>query len=129
MPFLHRYLGNPVLSAVGRLFFKSPFGDFQCGLRAFRKTAYTRLALQTTSTEFASEMVVKATLFQLAEVPNQLAPRWPPAILGTCTPGAMAGGISGSCSLQSALAISLPRHRTDDDWRALARLCATPCES
>jgi glycosyltransferase involved in cell wall biosynthesis len=76
MPFLHRYLGNPVLSGLGRLFFKSPFGDFHCGLRAISKTAYARLGLQTTGMEFASEMVVKATLLKLsvAEVPTTLSP-------------------------------------------------------
>ncbi|MEJ0048390.1 MAG: glycosyltransferase family 2 protein [Rhodospirillales bacterium] len=62
MPPLHRYLGNPVLTGIGRLFFKSPSGDFHCGLRGFSKQAIDRLELQTTGMEFASEMVVKATL-------------------------------------------------------------------
>jgi glycosyltransferase involved in cell wall biosynthesis len=62
MPPLHRYLGNPVLSFVGRLFFGSKIGDFHCGLRAFDKDAIMRLGLQTGGMEFASEMVVKATL-------------------------------------------------------------------
>jgi hypothetical protein len=76
MPFLHRYLGNPVLSFIGRLFFKSDIGDFHCGLRGFRQDLVTRLGLQTTGMEFASEMVVKATLFKvkIAEVPTTLAP-------------------------------------------------------
>lgn len=76
MPLLHRYLGNPVLSWIGRLFFKCPVGDFHCGLRAFRKDAIERLCLQTQGMEFASEMVVKATLFdlRLAEVPTTLSP-------------------------------------------------------
>jgi len=76
MPLLHRYLGNPVLSGLGRLFFRSPFGDFHCGLRAFSKSAYSRMGLHTTGMEFASEMVVKATLLNLslAEVPTTLAP-------------------------------------------------------
>lgn len=76
MPKLHRYLGNPVLSGIGRLFFKSPVGDFHCGLRGFRKGAIERLGLQTTGMEFASEMVVKATLHHLkiAEVPTTLSP-------------------------------------------------------
>ena len=76
MPFLHRYLGNPVLSFIGRLFFKSPVGDFHCGLRGFRKDIVQVLGLQTTGMELASEMVVKATLFDLkiAEVPTTLAP-------------------------------------------------------
>lgn len=76
MPPLHRYLGNPVLSAIGRLFFHSPCGDFHCGLRGFRKEAILGLELQTTGMEFASEMVVKATLFglRIAEVPTTLSP-------------------------------------------------------
>jgi glycosyltransferase involved in cell wall biosynthesis len=76
MPFLHRYLGNPVLSAVGRLFFASPCGDFHCGLRGFSKEAISRMELQTTGMEFASEMVVKATLFRMriTEVPTTLSP-------------------------------------------------------
>jgi glycosyltransferase involved in cell wall biosynthesis len=76
MPFLHRYLGNPVLSFIGRLFFRSSIGDFHCGLRGFRQDIVTVLGLQTTGMEFASEMVVKATLFQLkiAEVPTTLSP-------------------------------------------------------
>ena len=73
---LHRFLGNPVLSWLGRLFFKSPVGDFHCGLRAFRKDAIDSLQLQSLGMEFASEMVVKATLFHLkiTEVPTVLSP-------------------------------------------------------
>ncbi|MDL4815644.1 glycosyltransferase family 2 protein [Actinomadura opuntiae] len=76
MPPLHRYLGNPVLSFVGRLFFGSKIGDFHCGLRAFDKEAILRLGLQTGGMEFASEMVVKATLqkYDIREVPTTLAP-------------------------------------------------------
>ncbi|MDP9300387.1 MAG: glycosyltransferase family 2 protein [Actinomycetota bacterium] len=76
MPALHRYLGNPVLSRIGRLFFNSPVGDFHCGLRGFRKAAIERLDLRTTGMEFASEMVVKATLMDLriTEVPTTLSP-------------------------------------------------------
>ncbi len=76
MPFLHRFLGNPVLSWIGRLFFGCPVGDFQCGLRAFRKDAIERLELQTTGMEFSTEMVVKATLFNLRiiEIPTTLSP-------------------------------------------------------
>jgi glycosyltransferase involved in cell wall biosynthesis len=74
MPPLHRYLGNPVLSGIGRLFFRSPIGDFHCGLRGFAKEAYERMDLRTTGMEFASEMVVKATLLRIpiAEVPTTL---------------------------------------------------------
>ncbi|MCZ0900869.1 glycosyltransferase family 2 protein, partial [Microcoleus sp. HI-ES] len=60
MPPLHKYLGNPVLTWVGRLFFASPVGDFHCGLRGFRRDSILKLDLQTTGMEFASEMVVKA---------------------------------------------------------------------
>ncbi|SEG47479.1 Glycosyltransferase involved in cell wall bisynthesis [Thermomonospora echinospora] len=75
MPPLHRYLGNPVLSFVGRLFFGSKIGDFHCGLRAFRKDSIMRLGLQTGGMEFASEMVVKATLarYDIREVPTTLS--------------------------------------------------------
>ncbi len=76
MPFLHRYLGNPVLSGLARLFFNSHIGDFHCGLRGFRKDAILSLNLQTTGMEFASEMIVKATLKKLniKEVPTVLYP-------------------------------------------------------
>jgi len=76
MSALHRYLGNPVLSGIGRLFFQAPCGDFHCGLRGFSKAAYQRMDLRTTGMEFASEMVVKATLLKLriAEVPTTLSP-------------------------------------------------------
>ena len=76
MPFLHRYLGNPVLSWIGRLFFKSNVGDFHCGLRGFSKKAFYIMNLQTTGMEFASEMVVKATLYglKITEVPTTLSP-------------------------------------------------------
>jgi glycosyltransferase involved in cell wall biosynthesis len=76
MPPLHRYLGNPVLTGVGRLFFGSASGDFHCGLRAITVAAYERMGLRTTGMEFASEMVVKATLFKMriAEVPTTLSP-------------------------------------------------------
>lgn len=76
MPWLHRYLGNPVLTAIGRLFFKTPSRDFHCGLRGLRKAAVEQLDLRTTGMEFASEMVVKASLLGLAvcEVPTTLSP-------------------------------------------------------
>lgn len=76
MPPLHRYLGNPVLTGVGRLFFGSPAGDFHCGLRGFRRDAILGLGLRTTGMEFASEMVVKATLtgLRIGEVPTTLSP-------------------------------------------------------
>ena len=74
MPLKNRWLGNPTLSFIGRLFFKSPVRDFHCGLRAFTRTAFERMELQTTGMEFASEMVIKATLrrFKIAEVPITL---------------------------------------------------------
>lgn len=76
MPPLHRYLGNPVLSALGRLFFPSPVRDFHCGLRGFQREAIQALALRSDGMEFASEMVVKATLAELRirEVPVILRP-------------------------------------------------------
>jgi glycosyltransferase involved in cell wall biosynthesis len=76
MPALHRYLGNPVLSFLGRIFFRVPAGDFHCGLRAFDRQAILKLDLCTPGMEFASEMVVKASLAQMriAEVPTTLSP-------------------------------------------------------
>jgi len=76
MPALHRYLGNPVLSGIGRVFFHSPCGDFHCGLRGFNKKVIQDIALQTDGMEFASEMVVKATLrkLKISEVPTNLSP-------------------------------------------------------
>jgi glycosyltransferase involved in cell wall biosynthesis len=76
MPPLHRYLGNPVLSALGRVFFSIPVRDFHCGLRGFRRDAILGLGLRTTGMEFASEMVVKSSLagLRIAEVPTTLSP-------------------------------------------------------
>jgi len=76
MPPLHRYLGNPVLSFIGRLFFNVPIGDFHCGIRAFRTSSMRSLNLRTTGMEFASEMVVKASLqgLRIGEVPTTLQP-------------------------------------------------------
>jgi glycosyltransferase involved in cell wall biosynthesis len=73
---LHRYLGNPVLTGIGRIFFRTGIGDFHCGIRGFSKKAIQGLGLQTTGMEFASEMVVKAVLMKLgiAEVPTVLSP-------------------------------------------------------
>ncbi len=74
MPWLHQYLGNPVLSWLGRVLFRSSVGDFHCGLRAFRKSAWQAIQLQTSGMEYASEMVIKAVLFQqrIVEVPITL---------------------------------------------------------
>ncbi len=76
MPPLHRYLGNPVLSFIGRLLFRSPIRDFHCGLRGFSRDAMLGLNLRSPGMEFASEMVVKSTLAKLriAEVPTVLHP-------------------------------------------------------
>ena len=76
MPPLHRYLGNPVLSAIGRIFFGIPVRDFHCGLRAFRRDSILGLNLRTTGMEFASEMVVKSSLagLRMTEVPTTLSP-------------------------------------------------------
>ncbi len=76
MPLLHRYLGNPVLSYLGRLLFKTPIRDFHCGLRAFRTDAIRKLNLKSTGMEFASEMIVKASLngLKITEVPTTLKP-------------------------------------------------------
>ena len=76
MPPLHRYLGNPVLSFVGRLFFRIKTGDFHCGLRGFNAESIRKLDLQTTGMEFASEMVVRGALagLRIEEVPTTLKP-------------------------------------------------------
>lgn len=74
MPPLHKYLGNPVLSFIGRALFRSPIKDFHCGLRGFNRQSMLDLHLQTSGMEFASEMVVKSTLggLQVSEVPTTL---------------------------------------------------------
>jgi len=76
MPWKNRYIGNPILSGIGRLFFDCPARDFHCGLRGFSLGAFARMDLRTTGMEFASEMVIKATLFnmRIAEVPTTLDP-------------------------------------------------------
>ncbi len=76
MPFLHRYLGNPVLSFIGRLFFRIPIRDFHCGLRGVSREAILRLNLVTPGMEFASEMIAKVALAGLSieEVPTTLRP-------------------------------------------------------
>jgi len=75
MPALHRYLGNPLLSGIGRLFFKSPCHDFHCGLRAFHRERFLELDIKTRGMEFASEMIVKATIqgLRITEVPTTLS--------------------------------------------------------
>lgn len=75
MPFLHKNLGNPVLSFIGRLFFNIEIKDFHCGLRGFKKDSIKKLELRTTGMEFASEMIVKASIFNLkmTEVPTILS--------------------------------------------------------
>ena len=76
MPFLHKYLGNPVLSFIGRLFFKVPIGDFHCGLRGFNRQSMLDLGLKSPGMEFASEMVVKSALakYDIRETPTTLKP-------------------------------------------------------
>jgi len=71
MPWSHRWLGNPVLTRIGRLFFHAPVGDMHCGLRGFRKDAVERMHLRAAGMEFASEMVIKASLkgMRISEVP------------------------------------------------------------
>ena len=74
MPWKHRWIGNPVLSLIGRIFFKCPAQDFHCGLRGFSKVAYEKMKLQTTGMEFASEMVIKSTMkgLKIGETPITL---------------------------------------------------------
>jgi glycosyltransferase involved in cell wall biosynthesis len=76
MPWKNRWIGTPALSAIGRLFFRCPVGDFNCGLRGYSAKAFKRMDLRTTGMEFASEMIVKATLLgmKITEVPTTLSP-------------------------------------------------------
>ena len=76
MPFLHRYLGNPVLSMIGRVLYRIPVGDFHCGLRGFHRESMLALGLSSPGMEFASEMVVKTALhgLRMEEVPTTLKP-------------------------------------------------------
>jgi len=99
MPALHRYLGNPVLSFAGRLFFSSRIGDFHCGLRGVDRAAVLKLGLSAPGMEFASEMIVKATLAAGASRKSPPHCRQPVVrgrpIFGA---GAMAGVTYASCS-------------------------------
>ena len=76
MPWSHRWIGNPVLTFISRVFFHAPVGDTHCGLRAFRKDSYQKMRLRATGMEFASEMVIKASLkgMRITEVPVVLRP-------------------------------------------------------
>lgn len=71
MPFLHKIIGNPLFSWLGRIFFSSNVGDFYCGLRGFSKVAWKKMNLQSTGMEYAIEMVIKSSLleFSIAEIP------------------------------------------------------------
>lgn len=71
MPWMHRWIGTPALTAVGRLFFHSPVSDFNCGLRGLRRDVFERMELRMTGMEFASEMIIKATLkgLSITEIP------------------------------------------------------------
>lgn len=76
MPLHHKYIGNPILSFIGQLFFKTPAKDFHCGLRGFTKAAIEKMDLQTTGMELASEIVIKASILgmSVSEVPTTLSP-------------------------------------------------------
>jgi glycosyltransferase involved in cell wall biosynthesis len=76
MPWHHRYIGNPILSFIGQLFFKTPAKDFHCGLRGFTKDAIEKMNLQTSGMELASEIVIKASILgmRVCEVPTTLSP-------------------------------------------------------
>ena len=78
MPFLNKYLGNPILSLIGKILFKTKIGDFHCGIRAFKKSKLEQINLTSSGMEFASEIVIKATLanLKIAEIPTRL--RIPP---------------------------------------------------
>jgi len=74
MPWKNRYIGNPVLSTIGKILFHAQVTDFHCGLRGFSKAAFQQMDLRTTGMEFASEMVIKAELLglKMTEVPTTL---------------------------------------------------------
>jgi len=76
MPWHHQYIGNPVLSFIGKLFFHTPANDFHCGIRGFPKTSIEQMNLQSSGMEFASEIVIKASILQMkvCEVPTRLFP-------------------------------------------------------
>lgn len=76
MPWKNRYIGNPILSTIGKVLFRAPIQDFHCGIRGYSKQAFQRMDLHTTGMEYASEMVIKATLMnmKMAEVPTTLSP-------------------------------------------------------
>ncbi len=76
MPWKNRYIGNPILSGIGRLLFRCPAQDFHCGLRGFSREAFAKMDLRTTGMEYASEMVIKSTLYglRITEVPTTLSP-------------------------------------------------------
>lgn len=76
MPWKNRYIGNPILSGIGRIFFNCPAKDFHCGLRGYSKEAFHKFDMRTVGMEFASEMVIKATLLnmKITEVPTTLSP-------------------------------------------------------
>lgn len=76
MPWKNRYIGNPALTTIGRILFTSKIGDFHCGLRGYSREAFDKMELQTTGMEYASEMVIKATLrkLRIAEIPTTLSP-------------------------------------------------------
>lgn len=76
MPWKNRYIGNPVLTGIGRLFFRCPAGDFHCGMRGYSRGAYAKMDLRTTGMEYASEMIIRATLMglKIAEVATTLSP-------------------------------------------------------
>ncbi|MBX3358464.1 MAG: glycosyltransferase family 2 protein [Phycisphaeraceae bacterium] len=74
MPWKNRWIGNPTLTTIGRILFRTPVTDFHCGLRAFRKASYQQLGVRTTGMEFASELAIKASLRgqRICEVPITL---------------------------------------------------------
>ena len=118
MPLLHRYLGNPVLSFLGRVLFRAPIGDFHCGMRAFSRQGYDALGLRTTGMEFASEMVVKSSLLgqTIAEVPTTPAEGW---TLKAATPQNLARRLAPpalSAHVFAALAVPCTGSSAHDHW-------------
>ncbi len=117
MPPLHRYLGNPVLSFLGRLCFGIPVGDFHCGIRAFRRDAIQQLQLKTTGMEFASEMVVGASLIGLEDQrgAHRSVPGWPKQGSSPADVARRLASSALSTAVQPAMAVFVSRPDGDRD--------------
>ena len=115
MPWLHRYVGNPMLTGLLNLLFRTGIKDAHCGMRALRRDVLPRLELRTTGMEFASEMVIRASKenLRIAEFPIEYHPR---AARASSRASATAGGTCAFCSCTAPLTCSLFRVRCSRAW-------------